>query len=125
MPGLESLDLSYCKLFSLDDDLGKMVSLKNLNLEGNALISFPSSMANLKALRSLNLKMNRQSNGLIPGGIENANTLEDAVNVIPIDLQKLFYLLANLPEFQSLNLADCYISELPSDIRNLHSLKNS
>ncbi|XP_049379063.1 TMV resistance protein N-like [Solanum stenotomum] len=52
---LKYLDLSYCNLIGLPEDIGSLSSLKKLNLRGNNFEQLPPSMARLDSLQFLNL----------------------------------------------------------------------
>ena len=55
LPGLTKLNLSYCNIQAIPDDLGCLSSLKELNLEGNNFVCLPKSINRLSKLKRLNL----------------------------------------------------------------------
>ena len=52
---LTQLDLSYCNLRSIPDDLGCLSSLRHLLLRGNNFVCLPKSIARLSNLKYLHV----------------------------------------------------------------------
>ncbi|KAI3681119.1 hypothetical protein L6452_35902 [Arctium lappa] len=51
--GLKELDLSYCNLYVVPDEIGLLYRLTNLDLSGNDFVSLPASLGLLSNLRML------------------------------------------------------------------------
>jgi Leucine-rich repeat (LRR) protein len=52
---LETLDISYCELQSLPDELGELKNLKYLSIAGNPITELPFTLDNLTNLSKLNI----------------------------------------------------------------------
>ncbi|KOM49981.1 hypothetical protein LR48_Vigan08g080800 [Vigna angularis] len=55
VPCLCDLDISFCNLLQIPDEIGNLRSLKLLNLGGNKFVTLPSTIKQLSNLRCLNL----------------------------------------------------------------------
>ena len=53
LPGLTKLNLSYCNIQAIPDDLGCLSSLEELNLTGNNFVCLPKSINRLSKLKHL------------------------------------------------------------------------
>lgn len=116
---LASLDLSFCDLSRIPNDIEKLTSLLNLNLNSNHLTEFPVSITKLTSLQKLHLNYNNfQSLPKEIGNLKSLKVLDLASNkleIIPNDIGKLAIL-------QELNIDNNRLAILPKTIEALTSL---
>ncbi|KAK8464138.1 hypothetical protein PHAVU_011G136130 [Phaseolus vulgaris] len=60
IPCLFDLDISFCNLHQIPDEIGNLRSLEYLNLGGNEFVTLPSTIKELSNLQSLNLEHCKQ-----------------------------------------------------------------
>jgi len=60
IPCLLDLDISFCNLHQIPDEIGNLRSLKYLNLGGNEFVTLPSTIKELSNLQRLNLEHCKQ-----------------------------------------------------------------
>ncbi|GAY65118.1 hypothetical protein CUMW_238790 [Citrus unshiu] len=68
------LDLSYCAIMEIPQDIGCLSSLKELNLRGNNFWSLPASIGSLSSLTRMNLIENKLES--LPASIGCLSSLE-------------------------------------------------
>ncbi|KAL3355269.1 hypothetical protein AABB24_019372 [Solanum stoloniferum] len=102
---LEILNLSYCNLIGLPEDIGSLSSLNELYLSGNNFEHLPQSIAQLGALRSLDLSDCKRLKELPDfGGMQNLATLNlsNCTN-----LEEVHQSLGFLKKLCTLKLTNC------------------
>jgi len=77
---LNFLDISDAGLTSMPDELGNLVNLANLILNGNSLASLPDSVSNLVKLKMLDVSKNRLSTLPDLSGMDKLATLDLSLN---------------------------------------------
>ncbi|KAL6444718.1 hypothetical protein ACFW04_002054 [Cataglyphis niger] len=140
---LRVLDLSSNSLTVIDDKIGFLTELNNLNLHNNLLEELPSEIGSLHKLKVLNISDNKLKNlppqfymleELCELYIKNnhISILDSKIgNLIMLTCMDLSYNnLSKLPigmgylvRLITLNLSHNMIKELPPDITNMRSLK--
>jgi len=73
---LLTLDLSGCGLEIVVDEIGEMVSVRELLLDDNFISFLPSTISSLSSLTTLSLKRNRMTGGGIPPSLFPMGRLE-------------------------------------------------
>jgi internalin A len=91
LASLRNLDLSLNALEAVDPSIGELTRLERLNLSGNLLSSLPTSFRRLKRLKELNLSTNFP--GFAPGEV-----------------------LSDLPNIELLDLSHNALEELPAEL---------
>lgn len=97
---VEDLNFSASGLLGLNNKIGEVKSLKELDLSVNDIKVFPESFKQLNNLQELNLSQN-----------------------FNLDKEKVVAALALLPQLTELDLSQCLIENLPVDIGKLTALK--
>lgn len=93
---LKHLNLNYCYLKSLPPEIGQLTSLKTLRLSNNNLKSLPPEIGQLTSLEDLQLDMTELLS-------------------LPIELSRLKYL-------KKLNLLDTFITKIPHQIETIPNI---
>lgn len=115
---LRVLNMSYCGIPTLLDDIGKLDNLRELRLSGNKLASLPGSIGKIKMLRILDVSHNGLSQ--FPDEIGNLKLLRELythhnkIVAFPVVLTAM--------KLKILNLASNQIVSVPSEIGKLSSL---
>ncbi|CAN6461761.1 unnamed protein product [Victoria cruziana] len=122
LTSLQMLDLYFCPIVNLLEDIGDLQSLKQLILEETDIITLPASMSNMKKLIFLSLRKCKSLTEL-PEWIGRLEFLRDLIleftclETIPASVG----LLVNL---QTLNAIFCrFLLSLPDSICNLKNLR--
>jgi Leucine-rich repeat (LRR) protein len=149
---LELLSAILNRIETLPDDVGKLVSLRKLNLRNNSISRLPNKMKEMVSLTYLSLDTNRLKE--IPEFLGELTNLEflglkcNLLTAIPLSLEKLqslryLYLswqrywqtdllegqlknldvLGKLTSLEHLSLADCRIESLPLEFQKLTALQ--
>ena len=120
---LNNLVLFGCSQFNkLPEDLGKMVSLKVLDLVGTAIKELPSSVQFLTGLTSLDLT-DCKNFVRLPSTICSLKSLHKIILSGCSKFDKLPNDLGNITSLGDLNLSGTAIKELPSSVEFLIGLK--
>ncbi|GKD93641.1 NB-ARC domains-containing protein, partial [Tanacetum coccineum] len=99
---LTSLNLSYCNLLEVPENIGGLSCLKELNLEGNNLLEVPGSIGGLSCLEDLYLSGNNFTN--LPGSLNQLSHLKD----LDVSGCKKLKVLPELPpSIDIMNASDC------------------
>ena len=114
------MGLYNCGLKILPDSIGKLTSLKYLDLERNNLTSLPESIGNLKNLETLRLTDNRLKS--IPESIGNLTSLRKLI-LKSNQLTSLPESIGKLEKLMLLVLTDNNINHMPESAFKLPSLK--
>ena len=117
---ITGIGLFECLMGVLPDTIGKLKSLKVLDLGGNGLTMLPESIGNLTSLQSLGLWRNRLRT--LPEAIGNLTSLEDLF-LYGNELTTLPESIGNLKSLQTLDLWVNQLTSLPESIGNLTSLQ--
>lgn len=120
LTSLESLILRYNQLITLPNWIGKLKSLKFLNLNVNNLNSLPKSLESLSFLKGLFLWKNELRS--LPSEIGNLSNLE-LLNLRLNCLEKLPDTIGNLRSLKELNLHDNQLTHLPNSVTQLKKLE--
>ena len=120
---LNNLNLSGCSQFKkLPEDLGNMVSLKELDLGGTAIKELPSSVQFLSGLTSLVLE-DCKNFVRLPSTICSLKSLRKINFLRCSKFDKLPNDFGNITSLVELNLSGTAIEELPSSVEFLIGLK--
>ncbi|KAI8522792.1 hypothetical protein RHMOL_Rhmol13G0024100 [Rhododendron molle] len=117
---LKKLYLSHCDVSHLPSEIGRLVTLEALILEGNNLVNLPGSICNLACLKNLNLSLCDVSH--LPNEIGRLISLQK-LNLGGNNLVTLPDSICNLACLEVLSLRQCNVSHLPDGIGMLSSLK--
>jgi hypothetical protein len=117
---ITSLTLEETILSNLPADIGNLVAMKYLDLNGDGLTSLPAEIGNLSALNSLDLSNNSLTS--LPTGIGNLVVL-NSLYLSNNSLIRLPAELGNLKNLCSLSVEGNNLSELPGSIGQLASLR--
>lgn len=118
---LEKLILDGNNLSSLPPEIGRLIALKGLNLNGNLLSTMPPEIGQLTALSELNLNYNQLST--LPPEIGQLRSLA-ALYLNDNHLTSLPSEIGNLTALKKLDLFGNQLSTLPSEIGLLAAITN-
>jgi Leucine-rich repeat (LRR) protein len=118
--GARMLDLSYLKLRTLPEAIGRLTQLTALNLSANQLSTLPESIGQLTQLQELNLSDNQLSK--LPEAIGRLSQLQ-ALKLYGNHLSELPESIGRLSQLEELNLSDNQLSTLPGAIGQLSRLQ--
>lgn len=108
------------QLVEIDEGIGKLKNLNELNISQNFLISLPNSIGELKELRKLFLRNNNlKSLPSTIGKLENLEVLDVSYNQL-LEIPKEIGELKNLKE---LYINSNMLKSLPAEIGNLSNLE--
>jgi Leucine-rich repeat (LRR) protein len=110
---LEKLIILSSKDKTLPEFIGKIISLKDLDLSHNKIERLPDSIGNLKNLEKLTLNRN-QSLSYLPDSIGDLKNLE-YLNLDNNALKSLPKTIINLPKLKYINIHGNQIQKLPSN----------
>ncbi|XP_028060440.1 leucine-rich repeat protein SHOC-2-like [Camellia sinensis] len=113
--------MENCNVSCLSSDIGNLISLTHLDLNGNNLCTLPDSIGNLTRLQILNMAYCNVS--YLSSEIGNLISLTD-LDLRGNDLCALPDSIGNLTRLQSLKMVGCNVSHLPSEIGSLISLRD-
>jgi hypothetical protein len=120
---LKKLNLNYCGLTQLDDGIGNLINLEELELNNNrSLTKLPTSVKNLIKLHTLNIDDTNIDLSTITSLKGLKNLFMDNVPLTTITPN-----FANLSQLEQLTMCNCYIAienniELPHCITTLKKL---
>ncbi|KAJ4972225.1 hypothetical protein NE237_005324 [Protea cynaroides] len=123
LKNLKTLSAQYCKIqeTGIPDDIGRLSSLKYLNLNGNHFLSLPATVSSLSLLQTLSL-MSCDKLQSLPQ-LSNLTNLKALYIFFCMNLVELPNTMNALTRLESLNLQGCdalqYISHLPSSLKSL------
>ncbi|KAJ4971681.1 hypothetical protein NE237_004780 [Protea cynaroides] len=123
LKNLNTLSAQYCKIqeTGIPDDIGRLSSLKYLNLNGNHFLSLPATVSSLSLLQTLSL-MSCDKLQSLPQ-LSNLTNLKALYIFFCMNLVELPNTMNALTRLESLNLQGCdalqYISHLPSSLKSL------
>ncbi|KAH9726831.1 Disease resistance-like protein DSC1 [Citrus sinensis] len=98
------LDLSYCAIMEIPQDIGCLSSLKELNLRGNNFRSLPASIGSLSSLTRMNLVENKLES--LPASIGCLSSLE-FLHLTRNNLVSLPISIKQLSRLRTLDLRNC------------------
>ncbi|XP_024044090.1 TMV resistance protein N isoform X3 [Citrus clementina] len=98
------LDLSYCAIMEIPQDIGCLSSLKELNLRGNNFRSLPASIGSLSSLTRINLVENKLES--LPASIGCLSSLE-FLHLTRNNLVSLPISIKQLSRLRTLDLRNC------------------
>ena len=116
---LKHLNLNYCYLKSLPPEIGQLNSLAELNLQNNSITSLPPEIGQLTSLKTLRLSNNNLKS--LPPEIGQLTSLED----LQLDMTELLSLpieLSRLKYLKKLNLLDTFITKIPHQIETIPNI---
>lgn len=121
---LEELNLSHCKLTSLDSTIVNLKALKNLKLDGNIFTDLLAEIDKISALERLEeLSLKNCFLLFIPNEIGKLKNLKN----LNLEGNKIFDLpinFASLRDLESLNLSDNNLDTLPLGFVSHYKLKS-
>ncbi|KAK9200606.1 hypothetical protein WN944_015804 [Citrus x changshan-huyou] len=98
------LDLSYCAIMEIPQDIDCLSSLKELNLRGNNFRSLPASIGSLSSLTRMNLVENKLES--LPASIGCLSSLE-SLHLTRNNLVSLPISIKQLSRLRTLDLRNC------------------
>ncbi|KAF7152877.1 hypothetical protein RHSIM_Rhsim01G0096700 [Rhododendron simsii] len=119
---LRNLDLAQNNLSTLPSGIGRLISLEILNLERNSLCTLPDTVGKLSCLKELDVRYNKLSH--LPSEIGDLDSLEILVLEGNRGFRSLPESICKLVRLRDLSLYDCNLSHLPSEIDRLISLES-
>lgn len=126
-PNIEELDLRFCGVKKLPDEIGELKRLASLNLAANQLKELPENMAKLKKIEYLSLANNPLTS--LPKALWKLKNLK-YLDLAYLDLvkfavrgRKILSKLQKFPKIEGLNLEGNALQEIPKEIGELKQLK--
>lgn len=116
---LKELDLRYCNLSFLPDEIGKLKQLEGLILRGNKITHLPKTFYKLAQLKELDC--NQCSVKSLPDKFENLQELE--ILDLNGDFKAFPKAICKLKNLKILYLSDCGLTSLPDELANLQKLE--
>lgn len=116
---LKELDLRYCNLSFLPDEIGKLKQLERLILRGNKITHLPKTFYKLAQLKELDC--NQCSVKSLPDKFENLQELE--ILDLNGDFKAFPKAICKLKNLKILHLSDCGLTSLPDELANLQKLE--
>lgn len=113
------LDLSFCNLDELPEEIVYLKNLTHLNLCGNNINSLSENLFNLKKLKSLNVSKNQLD--LFPKAIFKIKSLKN-LNLSSNKISSFGKKISNLINLEILDLSLNLIEDLPKEIGDLKRL---
>ena len=120
LKNLEILNLSYCNLGQLPEDIGTLSSLKNFDVSDNFLKSIPESMTELSKLEKLRLSTNLLEK--LPDHMEGLANLRELYADIN-HLKELPTSIGHMDQLRVLNISHNDIQVLPESLGQLVNLQ--
>ncbi|KGE13972.1 hypothetical protein [Sphingobacterium deserti] len=118
---LDSLNLSYCNLATLPNDIGDMKNLRYLAAEDNFIETLPQSITQLTGLKTMLLGRNLLTElSMDIGQLEQLEELDLSVN----HLKALPTTIGQLKLLQTLNISFNSLIAVPEEIGALSNLSN-
>ncbi|MDF2853384.1 MAG: hypothetical protein K0S31_4069 [Sphingobacterium multivorum] len=119
MKNLEILNLAYCNLSCLPEDIGTLLSLKNFDVSDNFLKALPASITKLSKLEKLRVSTNLlEKLPLHMEGLANIRELYVDVN----HLSELPVSIGDMKQLRILNISHNNITVLPESLGQLVNL---
>ena len=112
------------EIITLQDDIGDLTCLMEINLSQNKIEKLPESFCRLKNLTELKIPGNMFKN--LPECISEFNNLKtlDVSNNPDLDKKNLFNIIYKLNNLESLDISYLELNEIPQGIENLKNLKD-
>lgn len=122
LSSMARLDLSYCAIMEIPQDISCLSSLKELNLRGNNFRSLPASIGSLSSLKRMNLVENKLES--LPESFGCLSSLE-SLHLTRNNLVSLPISIKQLSQLRTLELRNCNmlqsIPELPVHLSHIEA----
>ena len=122
LQSLQTLNVNFCLLESLPEDLGSCTSLVSLEVQDNCLEHLPNLIGNLTSLAALDLGQNNLQT--LPDSMRCLGNLQE----LQLNNNKLSFssttALTSLAKLKYLDLSFNQIGSLPNDLERLSSLNH-